>query len=889
MASFTDSTPSFSPYVQQVPIEAMTQVGMTLQNRYDQGIQRIQNQIDSVAGLEIYKDVDKQYLQSKLNELGGDLKKVAAGDFSQYQLVNSVGGMINKIGRDNKILDAVRSTQVVKKGFADMEAARKAGKSSPENEWWWNNQVFSWASDPNVGSSFSGRYIEYHDIDKKLRDLTEQLKEIDNSIDVPFKRDNQGNILTDENGLPIADDAMVRLKTKSKSAERILSNFYTSLDERDKQQLMISANYHYRNLTKEGIKSELISNYNQEVEVLSESLQDINLRLKTDPKLTSAQRAQLEAKLNNTNRRLQSGELRNELQDNLANIDNLTDLTDYKYRIYTQKYLTNLAKDLSYESRQQEILSNPYAQASLAKARLQFQYYNARRLQNNWQKEYDLKLADLQIKQDQSSKPAVPGRLETDKESYTLDKLNEDIIAITGDAESGKVGMIDVLNSKYAPLLTNDTLETPEEKYAYLDNLVKKYAEQPSSIQELNPLEREYLNERRQLDSEADRLTKLYNATVEESKVFDEKLEEMFEGVKGYESDKYSYSAKELYDVRSDLTANFTKIEPALNPAVPPKIKVDLQGFLNRYRGTRLYPAALALAKSEGGKTAVYTVPDFLNLSPVTLEEAVGENSLEDKKLVKRINEISKDAIPKAREVAKERFKFQSDYVNKHIPERQFKIFTLDVNNSKSEDRVDEKAVTAFLGAKLLEYEEFGNLDNAKASDFHPVEIAKAQADKDAIFTVKRKFDGTGTLNILSKGKNQVVPISASESATFFSKYFRQNPIDKIKNIIVSDPGKTTNTNRKGDPVHAYITGYQLPALKGTGLEHLVRVDVEGNPNNDGSDNDRFLVRLYVNNGELWVDSIINRDYINAATLQETLVNQIGSKMVKDLLKKKGQ
>ena len=72
MASFTDAIPQFNPYIQQLPVEAMVQVGMEKQQRYDQGLQKIQSQIDQVAGLSLYRDSDKQQLQSKLNELGSN-------------------------------------------------------------------------------------------------------------------------------------------------------------------------------------------------------------------------------------------------------------------------------------------------------------------------------------------------------------------------------------------------------------------------------------------------------------------------------------------------------------------------------------------------------------------------------------------------------------------------------------------------------------------------------------------------------------------------------------------------------------------------------------------------------------------------------------------------
>jgi len=147
MASFTDNInalTTFKPYVAQQPVEAMVQVGVQKQAQYDQGIQKIQSQIDQVAGMDVVRDVDKQYLQSKLDKLGGDLRKVAAGDFSNYQLVNSVGGMVTNIAKDKNVQNAVSSTARYRKGIADMDAAIKEGKSSPSNEWDFQNQASQW-------------------------------------------------------------------------------------------------------------------------------------------------------------------------------------------------------------------------------------------------------------------------------------------------------------------------------------------------------------------------------------------------------------------------------------------------------------------------------------------------------------------------------------------------------------------------------------------------------------------------------------------------------------------------------------------------------------------------------------------------------------------------
>lgn len=134
MASYIDQTPTFHPYVQQLPVDAMIQVGLQKQKQYDEGYQRIQSSIDKVAGLSVMRDVDKQYLQSKMNQLATNLRMVSMGDFSNYQLVNSVGGMVNQVGKDKYIQSAVTSTARIQKELSNIEKLRGEGKSDKNNE-----------------------------------------------------------------------------------------------------------------------------------------------------------------------------------------------------------------------------------------------------------------------------------------------------------------------------------------------------------------------------------------------------------------------------------------------------------------------------------------------------------------------------------------------------------------------------------------------------------------------------------------------------------------------------------------------------------------------------------------------------------------------------------
>jgi hypothetical protein len=186
MASYTDIAPKFNPYIQQLPIEAMAQVGMEKQKRYDEGLQKIQTNIDNIAGLDIANEKQQQYLQSKLNELGSKLKTVAAGDFSNYQLVNSVGGMTKQIGKDATIQNAVKSTAWYRKQAQEMEKAIGEGKSSQANIYDFSQKANAYLNADDVNASFSGRYSPYIDLNKKAMEAIKALHPKLQGYDIPF-------------------------------------------------------------------------------------------------------------------------------------------------------------------------------------------------------------------------------------------------------------------------------------------------------------------------------------------------------------------------------------------------------------------------------------------------------------------------------------------------------------------------------------------------------------------------------------------------------------------------------------------------------------------------------------------------------------------------------
>ena len=353
MASFTDIIPQFNPYIQQLPVDAMVKVGMEKQRRYDEGIQKIQTQIDNVAGMDIMKDVDKAYLQSKLNELGNNLKTVAAGDFSNFQLVNSVGGMVNQVGRDEMIQNAVSSTAWYRKQAATMEDAIRNGKSSQSNIYDFNKQTAAWLNSDKVGEVFRGRYTAYKDTKKVAMEAIKALHPKLKEYDIPFEVID-GKINTKK----IAD-AMQRYKIEGIDEDQIQQAISTAFGPDDWNQLKIDANYQFRDVTPDQLERRAKLQYEGNRARYQAEL-DETKKLRTtasDPTLIANLDKRIEYYQSQLGGDGKRGLLEDELNTNISLARNNPD--EVKYSIYKKGYIDEFANAFSWKNQSMQYVDSP--------------------------------------------------------------------------------------------------------------------------------------------------------------------------------------------------------------------------------------------------------------------------------------------------------------------------------------------------------------------------------------------------------------------------------------------------------------------------------------------------------------------------------------------------
>ena len=352
------------------------------------------------------------------------------------------------------------------------------------------------------------------------------------------------------------------------------------------------------------------------------------------------------------------------------------------------------------------------------------------------------------------------------------------------------------------------------------------------------------------------------------SQIFDPQIDKLLSSVGGlnFSNGKQLFSAKELYTLNSAFRRHYKTTSTGSSPttgASTSRTVFDSKGFLSEYKGTKYEGAAKALVADYYGEASTPTA----------------------RLIAKKAKEIGIAMAPSVDKLSLAKYNYQTEFLAQRMPERQTQIGTLDKTN-----KADLANLNKLIGNKLAQYNTYGALDSAKKGDFDPDELSKLIKDSKSSYTIEKRYDGSASLIVSSGSSKQIIPMNASEMNAFFPNYAKRNPVEGIKYAVLSSPNHTTNLKGGGNDasaaVNAYLIGYDVPNLASTKLAHMVRLDVEGSPFNDGSNEDKYSVRMYVNDNGHWkTDILTQQGYITEAGIISVLGN-IGPKTISDFLKK---
>jgi len=442
MASYTDTVPKFNPYVQTIPVDEMVKVGIYKQQKYDEGIQKIQTNIDNIAGLDVIRDVDKAYLQSKLNQLGNNLATVAAGDFSNFQLVNSVNGMTNQIARDPNVVNAITSAKTYRKGLEDMDAANKAGKGAASHDWLFRTEAGEWLNNQDINKTFNGGYKQYSPYQKNAEEVIKGLVKNETGRDVAFEYDKNGNM--------IVLDAITRTRVSGITPERIKSALMVGLSPNDFQSMQIDGRYNYANSDAEQFVSDINKSYTSDYERLK-SLREKTLNA-IDSTNSAPQKYKLQQQVDSLDKSLREVQ---EEYSSVAKTFEQGDAESAKARYYSTKWINNFSQTFaslsdvtSYETNafQQPLQFRETKQIEYDKWKATFEQNERFKQADLYYKAEDLKIdkAKLKIDQDKAAAEAFTwGGLPVDVPQNELPEVTASRVAFKIEQDKSSIDKSD--------------------------------------------------------------------------------------------------------------------------------------------------------------------------------------------------------------------------------------------------------------------------------------------------------------------------------------------------------------------------------------------------------------------------------------------------------------
>jgi hypothetical protein len=378
MASYVDQPIKFAPYVETVPVEDMVKVGMYKQQKYDEGVQKIQSWIDEVGSLPVIRPVDKSYLQDKINVLGENLNKLSGADFSKQQLVNSVGSLTAAIAKDPNIIAGVQSAANTKNEMDFMEEARKKGELTPENRQHFLKRYEAYYNSTDLGRTFNDKYVPYVDVDKYLREEFDKIKPGGMSFDQIYVTDEKGNPKKDASGNYIFSPVMTRVETSGRTKQLVQTVLSQILNTpKIKQQLDITGEYVNAGYTPEMLSQQIIKQQTKTIEALNNISLELQLK-KSAVAITEEQKEEYDRQI----------EMIKEKKENLSSYYNKLNTAafenpDYvRSELYKQGAVDNYTAMFTDYGEKRSFLSNPGWQAAFEQQKFADE-------RERWQKDFN--------------------------------------------------------------------------------------------------------------------------------------------------------------------------------------------------------------------------------------------------------------------------------------------------------------------------------------------------------------------------------------------------------------------------------------------------------------------------------------------------------------------
>lgn len=337
--------------VPQIDLNLMATVLQQKQSQFDANFSKMQTQLSSVASLDMVRDVDRQYRDSKLNEMTKNLNSMGGIDFSDPNISSQIDGTVSSLFSDGRIVNSVAST----KNMRALAEGYKKMQTDPK--------LMKYFSDANYDADMEevNRYANSKDIDDSYRgkssptlfasympDLTKAAQKI--------KADGWQTLSDGTTGFYNINSGEVV------TPEKISNDIMGLLDSNQRAQLARDANYLWGKklgLKPEELVGKITNSTQQKIRSTEESIQILEGSLKTasidDTKILNKRIGDYKQQL--TTLRSRKINIEKDYNNYLKNGGSLEGLRFMAYEDDLAKTLGNL---FSYSKTKEEKKTNPY-------------------------------------------------------------------------------------------------------------------------------------------------------------------------------------------------------------------------------------------------------------------------------------------------------------------------------------------------------------------------------------------------------------------------------------------------------------------------------------------------------------------------------------------------
>ena len=477
MASFLQQQPiSFEKYTPQWDVALYGKIGAQKQAQYVEGVRQSQEYIDKIAGMSVFRDVDKQYVKSKVDAAVSKANALGAEDFSDQRITGRIKSYAGEVASDENIQSALQATQRVKEEMELAKKARKEGKGNIMNEAYLQKDIQQYMNNPEVGASFNGSYVPYVDVRKKINDVIKGVVGDDITADEAFQTNPDGSYVLDANGQKVLSDAVVRKQISGLTADRLEGIISRSLDPNDAKQLAIEGWYSYSGKSP-GELSGIISKEHTETIQLLESAKKIRqdqLSGIKDPD----QKKLLESEIESIDKNIANVQSNNESYQKMISEGNTEGASA---NFYTTNFIRSYSKDFSYKKISTTLETSPLVSVALDRERIAMQERHHA---------MDYEQAERKIKQDKDIATGAIGGMTT---TIPQDQLPDATISAHAEKITDLQNQIKVGDNQFLTDVghpgDNNWLLTQQAQFEKDENSVE-------------PRIRYYLSGRRQLQSQ---------------------------------------------------------------------------------------------------------------------------------------------------------------------------------------------------------------------------------------------------------------------------------------------------------------------------------------------------------------------------------------------------